>query len=195
MHWMLILMLLLGAAQAHEALDLEDPSVGSAATVGIWLFTVLGGVGFLGSLGLMLGNLGRQKNLVMTGAIGAVLSAGVAGAAGYALYSQQAIPADRTTLHLTDQGWTVGYGGTASVKNVLILPVGEIREILAESELPDTRLTIPMLGLDVELPRQQVVTLSFSVPMEGDFLAMDGKLTVRGVKKTEFESFLKEQKP
>ena len=39
--------------------------------MGIWLFAVLGGVTLLGSLGLMLGNLGRKKNLVLAGAIGA----------------------------------------------------------------------------------------------------------------------------
>lgn len=196
MRWILPLtLLLLAAAQAHEALDLADPSFSSAATMGIWLFAVLGGVALLGSLGLMLGNLGRKKNLVLAGAIGAVLSAGVAGAAGYALYMKQNAFSDRITLHLTDEGWTVSYGQKLDVKNVLILPVGEIKEILTESELEGTQLLVPMLGLDVPLPKQQVVTLSFSVPSEGNFLAMDGKLTIRGVKKADFEKFLQGQKP
>ncbi|GGJ23219.1 hypothetical protein [Deinococcus roseus] len=184
-----LLIPLSGVTLAHEALDLADPSLGSAAIISIWVFAVLAGVGFLISLGLLLGNLGRKQNLVMAGAIGAVLSAGVAGAAGYALYLKQNSVSDRITLHQTRNGWTTAYGRKIYLQNLVILPVNEIKDILSESELGQ-KLQVPMLGLDVELPKQQLVHLSFMVPAEGTFLAMDGKLTIRGVSKAEFEKFL-----
>lgn len=187
-----VLSVLTCAAQAHEALDLDDPSMNSAALITLWIFAVLAGGAFIGFLGLLLGNLGKKKNLVLAGIIGTVLSGGIAASAGFALWKQQSVGLDRIVLQQTRDGWNAHYGSTIDLPNLLIVPVGELTTILAESEI-GTRLQVPMLGLDVELPKQQVLNLTFSVPMEGDFLAMDGKLTIRGVSKEKYQQFLKEQ--